>query len=310
MSPIPPLTATARVRRLSLQVGGLLVALACVAGLEWLDEVTGPHYGFSLFYLVPVVAVAWFLGGFLAGLVAVCAAVAWFLAELAWRPMDTLVAVAWNSTTRLVIFLTVGWLVARVRASREALLAANRRLAALLGRESVLARTDPLTELPNWRAFEERLGAEIARARRSGMNLCVGYLDLDNFKRVNDRYGHGAGDALLRRIAASLGEALRPEDALARVGGDEFAFLMNGARPEDLEEIGRRLIERVQQLGQSYPGTDLGASVGLVCGLPLRRGQEELVNLADQAMYQAKQAGKGQVRLDFLDKPSLPGAPD
>jgi diguanylate cyclase (GGDEF)-like protein len=209
--------------------------------------------------------------------------------------------VAWNTLSLLVIFVAVGWLVGRVRRDRDSILAANQRLSELLDSEARLARTDPITELPNWRAFDERLGVEIARARRSGAHLCVGYIDLDNFKRVNDRYGHGAGDALLRKIAQGVREVLRPEDDLARMGGDEFAFLLSTARADSLEEIGQRVLERVRQAAASYPDTQVTASVGMVCGLPLRRGQEELLTLADKAMYQAKQAGKGRVRSVVLD---------
>ncbi len=291
---------------LAWRIAGLLVGLGTVAGLEWLDEISGPEVGFSLFYLVPVVLSAWLLGASLAALVGGAAALAWFAAELAWRPMESLPAVVWNSATRLLIFVAIGWLVARVRRDREAILAANRRLGELLDRESSLARTDPLTELPNYRAFEERLGHELARARRSGKPLCVGALDLDNFKRVNDRHGHGAGDLLLRRIAEALRQALRPEDALARVGGDEFAFVICEPTPAALEEIGARLVERVQALGEAYPGAGLGASVGMAHGRVQGRGQEELLRLADEAMYRAKQAGKGRVLVVSFDDGALP----
>jgi diguanylate cyclase (GGDEF)-like protein len=291
------LQVTPRVRRLAFRVGGMLLALGCLVVLEWLNETTGPDYALSFLYLAPVGLTAWWFGRAAAVVVGVCAAATWLLTEMAWRPLDTPIAVLWNTLSLLVIFISVGLLVGRIRRDREHILATNRRLSELLGRESTLARTDPITELPNWRAFEEQLGREIARARRSGDFLCVGYIDLDNFKQVNDHYGHGAGDALLRRIAAALRDLLRPEDALARVGGDEFAFAMSSAAPACLDEVGERLIERVRKIGTDFPSAHLGASVGMVCGLPLQLGQEDLMALADKAMYQAKHAGKGRVRV-------------
>ncbi|HOX42508.1 MAG TPA: diguanylate cyclase [Myxococcota bacterium] len=299
------LQVTPRVRRLAFRIGGMLLALLALAGLEWLNETTGPDYALSFLYLAPVGLTAWWFGRAAAVVVGLCAAAAWFLSELAWRPIDTPMAVLWNTLSLLVIFVSVGLLVGRIRRDREAILAANRRLSELLASEATLARTDPITELPNWRAFEEQLGREIARARRIGQPLGVGYLDLDNFKRVNDRFGHGAGDALLRKIALTLRTALRPEDALARMGGDEFAFVLSEPRPEALEEIGARLVAQVRALAEAYPGTDLGASVGLAWGPTQGRGQEELIQRADQAMYQAKHAGKNRVQVVSYE-PSLP----
>ena len=110
----------------------------------------------------------------------------------------------------------------RSSASSRQLAEARRQLAALEARADV----DPLTELPNRRAFERELARSLAYVKRHGTGAALLYLDLDDFKRVNDRHGHSAGDAMLRAVASVLGRHVRESDVVARIGGDEFALLL------------------------------------------------------------------------------------
>ncbi len=168
-----------------------------------------------------------------------------------------------------------------------------------------LAHCDALTGLPNRLLLADRMRQAIAQAKRSGTRLAVGYLDLDGFKPVNDRYGHAAGDVLLIEIARRLEQTVRNIDTVARLGGDEFVVLMlELALVEESEAILNRILESVQtpiRLGAET--VVVGASIG-ICLYPGPGGDnpDELLRYADQALYLAKQRGKN--RYCFWDAPA------
>jgi diguanylate cyclase (GGDEF)-like protein/PAS domain S-box-containing protein len=155
---------------------------------------------------------------------------------------------------------------------------------------------DSLTDLPNRALFVDRVGWAQSRAARHSTSLAVMFLDIDNFKVVNDSLGHSAGDELLVALTARIQGCLRREDTLARLGGDELAILA-----EDVESLGnaRQLAERILD-ALSTPfvvsGHELFASVsiGIVLGGPNHRGADQLLREADLAMYRAKSNGKAR----------------
>lgn len=157
----------------------------------------------------------------------------------------------------------------------------------LVDRLSVAAHTDALTGLLNRRALAELLPLELERAARSGSPLCLAMLDLDHFKVYNDRYGHPAGDALLRAVSRNWQDALRGSDALIRFGGEEFLAVLPAC---DLADASARM----DMLRQATPG-EQRCSVGVVRWDGLE-SSESLLDRADQAMYAAKRAGRDQVR--------------
>ena len=156
------------------------------------------------------------------------------------------------------------------------------------------ASTDALTGVANHRAFYERLTADISRARRYGSPLSVAIIDVDRFKLVNDAGGHEAGDEILVRVARCLSDATRAEDILARVGGDEFAWIL----PETVGEEAVQAVERARtamaQSDDDLPRVTL--SVG-ICDTRYTADPAELVRLADRALYSSKENGRDQVRL-------------
>lgn len=165
-------------------------------------------------------------------------------------------------------------------------------------KQHILARTDNLTGLLNRRALYEQLPGTLNRATRSGRPVCVGILDLDDFKGVNDRFGHSAGDQVLTELGKRLRNALRKTDSVARVGGDEFVLVMEEiARAEDIPPVIDRLME---QLARPYPLSDtvvvpLSLSLGLAL-FPEAPTLEILLARADEAMYALKQQKKARVR--------------
>ena len=274
---------------------GTAIALLAVGLIGWTDLRTGPDLGFSLFYLVPIVACGWRYGHRVASIVATASAIAWFSADWAFRPDEALPVTIWNAITRLLIYGGVGWLTARVIADRRRLTTTNERLRELVDGEAHAARTDPLTGLPNWRGLKEHLERDMRRARRDGSGLALLYLDLDGFKGVNDRYGHGVGDEVLRETAKAIRDTIRASDVAARVGGDEFVVLMPGARSDAAGRAGDRLIQAILAAGAKHPEAKVGASVGVACFTDLPDDVDALVRVADEAMYEAKNAGKGRV---------------
>ena len=170
----------------------------------------------------------------------------------------------------------------------------KRTLQNLQASESRRARTDTLTGLPNRLALEEHLPGALAHAERRQSALAIGMLDLDDFKRVNDRFGHAAGDLLLQRLAQALRERVRQADFLVRLGGDEFVVVFENLHPERALTELRAALERLH--GAVQQGFDLGedrhVSVGMTMGLALYPQDAEepdtLLRLADAAMYSCK----------------------
>jgi len=157
---------------------------------------------------------------------------------------------------------------------------------------------DPLTRLANRALCRDRLEHALAHAERSGSSAAVLYVDVDDFKRVNDLYGHSAGDAVLVALARRLASAVRPADTVARLGGDEFVVVC-----EDVDErialgLGWRVAAAVQE-PLEVAGTQhrISASVGIALGSGASTSAEGLVSNADTAAYRAKEAGRGNVEI-------------
>jgi diguanylate cyclase (GGDEF)-like protein len=184
---------------------------------------------------------------------------------------------------------------ARLRLERQVaertneLAEANRRLAEL-------AVTDELTGLANRRAVLDTLRQAVAYARRHGEALTVALIDVDHFKPVNDRFGHEAGDRVLRAVADAMRAHLRAEDTLGRYGGDEFLAVLPGTDASGAGAAGERLRASVTEVQDHGDGVHrVTVSVGVCCFSDDQPDVETLVSRADQAMYQAKRDGRNRV---------------
>jgi diguanylate cyclase (GGDEF)-like protein len=169
----------------------------------------------------------------------------------------------------------------------------NARLHGLVQRQAV---TDELTGLANRRKFLAQLDAEISRSRRSGSPLGLVLADLDDFKRINDTYGHEAGDVALRSFAEILGTMARDVDLPVRLGGEEFAVLLPDTDIAGATLLAERLRLSLESTRIGWPATDirLTASFG-VSSFPGAAGAEDLLNDADRRLYDAKRSGKNRV---------------
>ena len=184
--------------------------------------------------------------------------------------------------TRLLLFLA-----AMVAVDLE-----NARLEALASR-------DPLTGIANRRRLEEAIAASLDQARKSRSPVTVAILDLDHFKRINDRLGHPAGDQVLKQAVARWSQVLRAVDLLARVGGEEFGLLLPGADAAHVTEIAERLRRQVGAEPFRTRGARINATVSIGVAVSARgRGTpEKLIASADRALYRAKRAGRDRVRV-------------
>lgn len=169
-----------------------------------------------------------------------------------------------------------------------------------------LAYFDPLTDIPNRRAFEEALDKSVHFAHRHGHSLLIGIADVDHFKKLNDTYGHAFGDDVLIAIAKSMKQFFRQEDGIGRVGGEEFAFCMVLPGSHDPIDILERLRKRVEVISSTLPslkGYNVTISIGAYYVSEISPNQtKEIVSKADEALYRAKRDGRNQVCLAKQDK--------
>ena len=246
-----------------------VVAMVAVAAIGWLDFVTGVRLSFGLFYLVPVAVATTYAGRQWGIAVAVACTVVSLIGDLATETGVGLIPY-WNAAMRLGVFVVVVVVLSKLRAAHQL--------------ERRLARTDPLTGVANFRWFEEEVQREMYSSRRYGGPLSLAYLDLDDFKRVNDERGHAAGDEVLRTVADTLRTQLRPTDLVARLGGDEFVVLL----PHTDRTGAAEAMERVQADLTASGG--IGFSVGVIQLDRAVGSIDDLVGRADELMYEAKQA--------------------
>ena len=257
-----------------------------VAVFGYIDFRATPELSFTISYLIPVLIASRY-GGRGAGLwVAAASAAAMTLSDQ-YGPGDASPAVAaWNLASRFGLLASVALL---VRSLRTQLAIASHQ-----------ARTDSLTGLVARRRFLELLEGEVRRTRRYRHPLSLAYLDVDDFKTVNDSQGHHEGDRLLRTIADVLREETRDIDVAGRVGGDEFMLLMPETEPNDA----RALVERLQRGLASAAregGLPVTFSIGVLTFLAVPADPEGAVRQVDALMYEVKRGGKDGFRHRIVD---------
>ena len=243
---------------------------------------TNAEYALAAIVIIPVVLVAW-EGGIRQGTVAaVIAASMWVVSDLHTEeglsaPGVSLV----NGVVRLLTYCFVAYLVARVRT--------------LLRQQSELAMRDPLTGLMNRRAFLEAGAAESSRSQRYGHSVAVIFLDLDNFKKLNDNHGHDTGDAALKAVADEVRRVLRVTDSAARLGGDEFAFILPQVDKGSADVAGRKVAAAVAAALAPFP--PVTASIGIAWFEQANGPFSVMLKEADSLMYAVKREGKTGIRI-------------
>jgi len=259
-------------------VVGYAVVLAVVIG--FIDYFTGYEITVSIYYLIPVGLVSWSVGKGAGIVIAVTCVIGGVVGDHAAGIMySDPVVEYWNTFVTLAFLLVVNYILSAMKKAFEEV--------------SRLARTEPLTGLANARAFFEIAERELHRARRYKTPFSVAYIDLDNFKTVNDSMGHSTGDALLRSVAGSLRSQTRVTDSVSRIGGDEFVILL----PETDSGQARAFTDRVREnlltlMRQS--GWPVTVSIGVATFVEPPPGVNEIIKAADTVMYAAKNSGKNR----------------
>ena len=172
----------------------------------------------------------------------------------------------------------------------------RRRVERALAAMSIQAREDPLTGLPNRRAFDEYLARSVALSERTGAPLALVALDIDRFKGINDTRGHAEGDRALRDVGEALRGSARGTDLVARMGGDEFAMLLPGCTASDAAQVASDMAARIR-LRSAAIGRDVTVSIGIAALPDMATTGEELLAAADLALYAAKEDGRGRASM-------------
>ena len=252
------------------------------------DYLVGPQLSTSLFYIFPIAVCGWHCSRRLSVAYSFVSAIVWFFSDkFSGQVYSHFLIPYWNSATRLCIFLIIAYLLSGYR--RQLVLEEN------------LADTDPLTGAFNRRAFYEKVATEIERQRRFFQPFSLAYIDLDNFKYVNDNLGHATGDLLLQKITEIMKTNTRVIDTIARVGGDEFAIIFTDTGSKSAVEV----VEKLQTLllatmrEEEWPVT---FSIGVVTCDETPDSVEHIVNFADGLMYSVKKSGKNRVAHAKLQK--------
>jgi diguanylate cyclase (GGDEF)-like protein len=269
-------------------LGASAASVALLLAIAALDYVLGYEIHLTAAYLVPVFFATWHVGR-AAGITMAVASAGLsvggdLLAGESFRLWlePAVMAVLWAAM--FVVFVLV-----------------LTELKRALDREKRLARIDALTGVANRRHFVELAAAELSRAKRYHRTLTVAYVDLDDFKDVNDRLGHDAGDELLRAVGTTIYGRLRITDLVGRLGGDEFAMCL----PETGAEAAGLVLESVrEQVLAAVPPAcgPVTLSIGAVTFEEPADSVEELLRRADQVLYAAKRDGKNQLKHEIVTR--------
>ena len=262
-----------------LAVWAVFVVSICLIGAVRVE--TDAEFAFASLSMLPVLLIAWVDGrrsGFWAALLA---ATTWTICGIVAHRQFSTPWIPWiNAITRLAVYCLVALLAAQVHL--------------LLKREHDHATRDALTNLLNRRAFIEAGVAEVERSHRYGHALSVLYLDLDDFKHLNDTYGHDVGDAALRATARAMLGVLRATDLVARLGGDEFAVLLPEICYDDSIETGQKILAANNCSLRGF--APVRASIGIACFELIDRDFLSMLKAADAVMYEVKASGKNDLQ--------------
>lgn len=271
-----PFAASPALRRALRLVGYVLLTML----VYWINARTPPVARLGVLYIIPVLLVTW-TEGLVWGIVFGVASIT-MREAVAWDQMPADTPLGWRIGN-------AGAYVAVVAVAMAGLQSLRRSQAAL----ALLVTQDALTNVLNARAFAERLGQELDRNRRYPRPLALLYMDLDNFKTINDTHGHQTGDAVLRLVADAMRTSVRMADVVGRLGGDEFAVLMPETDAQLADAAARRLVAGLRDVFKGTP--NVTASIGVVSCTATDANTDDLLRRADQAMYDAKRMGKDRV---------------
>ena len=257
-----------------------VLGLICVIVIGFIDYSVTVDISLSICYLIPISIITRYTNRNTGVLLSVASAISWYIAENTAKPNLNFPLLFWNTLVRLSVFLIIVYLLDELKKAYK--------------KEQKLARIDGLTQIYNRRYFLDILCEENRRSIRYQRPLTLAYFDVDDFKLVNDRYGHNRGDQLLRLIATTIKQEIRQTDILARLGGDEFALILIETDYQhaqiSLNRIHQRLVQAVK-----FNNFEVGFSVGAATFQELPDSIDRMLEQVDKLMYQVKAEGKNQL---------------
>lgn len=259
----------------------LLYCTVFLLFLGWLDIITG-DYSLIVFYLIPVSLVSWFVGKRSGALFCLLSVVVRIIADESSSSEIFTHSVLhyWNELVEFVFLLIMSLLLSSFKKKYD--------------NEKEMARRDPLTGTLNRRSFFDLAEHEINRSHRYGLPLTVAYIDLDNFKVVNDQFGHQTGDLLLAEVVSTIRLNIRSSDVLARFGGDEFVILLPDTPGAPVLNFINKLHENLDQ-AMVRRGWPVSFSIGAATFVRAPATVDEIIHHADKLMYAAKHGGKSRL---------------
>jgi len=260
----------------------IVVGFALIGVVGILDFLTGYESAFSFFYLIPISLVTWLTGRRLGIVASLASASVWLITDVAaGNSYSHPFIYAWNAFIVLGFFVIVTLLLSALRRALE--------------HERELAHTDYLTGAVNSRFFHDMVQMEIDRSQRYKHPFTIAYIDLDNFKAVNDQFGHSTGDQVLRSAVDHIRKHLRKTDVIARLGGDEFALLF----PETNQESAQVALSKIQRsiLEEMHQGNwSITISVGVLTCINAPYTADEVIRMVDDLMYSVKRDSKDAIK--------------
>ena len=260
----------------------VVVGVALIAITGFLDLETGYEFELSFFYLIPISLMTWFTNRGIGIAASVISAFVWLITSwTAGKSYSHPFIYTWNTIIVVSFFVLVTLLLSTLKKTLE--------------HERELACTDYLTGATNSRFFFSLMQTEISRSQRYGHPFTIAYIDVDNFKAVNDQFGHVAGDHVLRAVVSQVRKHLRKTDTIARLGGDEFAVLL----PETDQESAQAALSKIQH--EIFEGIDqehgpITLSIGVLTCVGTPHTTDEIIRIVDNLMYSVKHDSKNAIK--------------
>ena len=259
------------------------LCMAIIALFGYIDYKFGYEISITVMYLLPILVVSWHIGIKSAFVASLFSAITWFLADVhSGHRYPSILYPLWNSGIKLSIFMMVMFIIRKLRLELELI--------------KDLSMTDPLTGCRNRKFLYTALGNELERSRRTNAPVTIAYLDLDNFKQINDTRGHKTGDEVLKTVSGCIAAGIRTIDSISRIGGDEFVILLVDVSPGEARTILRRILTALKKTLHQHGFTAITCSVGAVTCTKCGHSVDEIMEKSDKLMYQVKQSGKNNIK--------------
>jgi len=267
-------------------LGLFLCGLCLSMTIGYIRYLTGPELALSLFYLFPIFLVTWHIGLWAGLTISFASAISWLIADVMMLHAFSSVLIPYiNETFRLVVFIIITYTIHQLKITLE--------------NHKELAEKDPLTLLSNRRTFYNLSNMELKKAKRYHTPISFLYMDLDNFKEINDHFGHETGDILLQSVASTLKNSVRSIDNIVRLGGDEFGILLSETDAESAKLVTQKIEMKLRKL-MSDNHWPLTVSTGVITFKTLPESVDEMVKEADAQMYVAKKMGKNRAQYKII----------